>query len=135
MIILTNFSLFLEMVSLALKLWQLPILLKGQHLTEHNFVGNGFELHSSCLFKNGCSNDLTFFFNNSLVLGLPHFSLQYCLSDGNTCHVGHPLSGFNYAFFQNKVLHDVWLLVRVTQAQGLRTDTDPGGYKDLFAFS
>ena len=43
------FSLFLEMVSLALK---------GQHLTEHNFVDNGFELHSSCLFKNGCSNDL-----------------------------------------------------------------------------
>lgn len=38
-------------------------------------------------------------------------------------------------FFLNKVLHDVWLLVRVTQAQGLRTDTDPGGYKDLFAFS
>ena len=58
MIILTNFSLFLEMVSLALKLRQLPILLKGQHLTEHNFVGNGFELHSSCLFKNGYSKDL-----------------------------------------------------------------------------
>ena len=27
------------------------------------------------------------------------------------------------------------LMSRVTHAQGLRTDTDPGGYKDLFAFS
>lgn len=60
MIILTNFSLFslfLEMVSLALK---------GQHLTVHNFVGNGFELNSSCLFKNGCSNDLINLFSTIL---------------------------------------------------------------------
>ena len=50
------FSLFLEMVSLALK---------GQHLTVHNFVGNGFELNS-CLFKNGCSNDLINLFSTIL---------------------------------------------------------------------